>query len=76
MSLPCHCEVSAERLAERRARRFSIDFLVHGDDPTINAAGEDAYAAPKKAGKFKMIKRTEGVQIFCLFSRLRLHTAK
>ena len=38
-----------------------IDFVIHGDDPCILPDGSDAYAAAKKLGKFKQIKRTEGV---------------
>ncbi|MDC1215611.1 adenylyltransferase/cytidyltransferase family protein [bacterium] len=42
-------------------RKHGIDFIVHGDDPCLLPDGTDAYDSPKKQGKFKMIKRTEGV---------------
>lgn len=38
-----------------------IDFVIHGDDPCILPDGSDAYAVAKRLGKFKQIKRTEGV---------------
>ena len=47
-----------------------IDFIVHGDDPCILPDGTDAYDAPKKAGKFKMIKRTEGISTTDIVGRV------
>ena len=38
-----------------------IDYIVLGDDPCLLPDGTDAYALAKKAGRYKQIKRTEGV---------------
>jgi ethanolamine-phosphate cytidylyltransferase len=40
---------------------YKIDYIIHGDDPCILPDGSDAYAHAKKAGRYKQIKRTEGV---------------
>lgn len=40
---------------------YNIDYIIHGDDPCVLPDGTDAYAHAKKAGRFKQIKRTEGV---------------
>ena len=40
---------------------FRIDYIIHGDDPCLLPDGSDAYAHAKKAGRYKQIKRTEGV---------------
>lgn len=40
---------------------YNIDYIIHGDDPCILPDGSDAYALAKKAGRYKQIKRTEGV---------------
>ena len=40
---------------------YNIDYIIHGDDPCILPDGTDAYALAKKAGRYKQIKRTEGV---------------
>ena len=41
-----------------------------GDDITLNELGEDTYAAPKAAGKFLTLKRTEGVSSTNIVGRL------
>ncbi|CAK9134190.1 unnamed protein product [Ilex paraguariensis] len=38
-----------------------IDYIIHGDDPCLLPDGTDAYALAKNAGRYKQIKRTEGV---------------
>ncbi|CAN1340312.1 Ethanolamine-phosphate cytidylyltransferase [Linum perenne] len=38
-----------------------IDYIIHGDDPCLLPDGTDAYALAKIAGRYKQIKRTEGV---------------
>ena len=38
-----------------------IDYIIHGDDPCLLPDGSDAYALAKKVGRYKQIKRTEGV---------------
>ena len=50
--------------------KHRIDYIVHGDDPCTLPDGTDAYDAPKKAGKFKMIKRTEGVSTTDIVNRM------
>lgn len=41
--------------------KHGVDLIVHGDDPCLAADGGDAYAAVKRAGRFRTVKRTEGV---------------
>lgn len=41
--------------------KCSIDYIIHGDDPCLLPDGTDAYALAKKVGRYKQIKRTEGV---------------
>lgn len=40
---------------------YKMDYIIHGDDPCVLPDGTDAYALAKKAGRFKQIKRTEGI---------------
>jgi ethanolamine-phosphate cytidylyltransferase len=40
---------------------YNIDYIIHGNDPCLLPDGTDAYALAKKAGRYKQIKRTEGV---------------
>lgn len=40
---------------------YNIDYIIHGDDPCVLPDGSDAYALAKEAGRYKQIKRTEGV---------------
>lgn len=40
---------------------MKIDFVCHDDLPYVTAGVEDAYALPKRLGKFKATKRTEGI---------------
>lgn len=40
---------------------YKIDYIIHGDDPCLLPDGTDAYALAKRAGRYKEIKRTEGV---------------
>ena len=35
--------------------KHGVDFIVHGDDPCLLPDGKDAYDAPKRAGRFRMI---------------------
>ena len=37
---------------------MKIDFVCHDDLPYVTAGIEDAYAIPKRLGKFKATKRT------------------
>ena len=52
-----------------------IDYIVHGDDPCLLPDGTDAYDAPKRAGKFKTIERTEGVSTTDIVDRILLAAA-
>jgi ethanolamine-phosphate cytidylyltransferase len=54
--------------------RLNCDFCVHGDDVASTATGEDAYAKVKKAGRMRVIKRTEGISTTDLVGRLLLMT--
>mmetsp|Transcript_37858 Transcript_37858/g.45646 ORF Transcript_37858/g.45646 Transcript_37858/m.45646 type:complete len:430 (+) Transcript_37858:194-1483(+) len=50
--------------------KHNIDVIVHGDDPCLLPDGTDAYAACKRMGKFKTIKRTEGVSTTDIVGRM------
>ena len=45
----------------RLFNEYGVDYIIHGDDPCILPDGSDAYALAKAAGRYKQIKRTEGV---------------
>lgn len=51
---------------------YNIDYIIHGDDPCILPDGSDAYALAKKAGRYKQIKRTEGVSSTDIVGRMLL----
>ncbi|XP_020580769.1 ethanolamine-phosphate cytidylyltransferase-like isoform X2 [Phalaenopsis equestris] len=51
---------------------YRIDYIIHGDDPCLFPDGTDAYAIAKKAGRFKQIKRTEGVSSTDIVGRMLL----
>ncbi|KAF8783632.1 hypothetical protein HU200_000449 [Digitaria exilis] len=42
-------------------KKYNIDYIIHGDDPCLLPDGTDAYELAKKVGRYKQIKRTEGV---------------
>jgi ethanolamine-phosphate cytidylyltransferase len=50
-----------DKFLNRLFHEYNIDYVIHGDDPCLLPDGTDAYAAAKKAGRYKQIKRTEGV---------------
>ena len=50
--------------------KHKIDYVIHGDDPCIMPDGTDAYAYAKEAGRFRMIKRTEGVSTTDIVGRM------
>ena len=50
--------------------KYGVDFVVHGDDPCLAPDGSDAYAYPKRVGKYREIKRTEGVSTTDIVGRL------
>ncbi|RYR77703.1 hypothetical protein Ahy_A01g002270 isoform B [Arachis hypogaea] len=49
---------------------YNIDYVIPGDDPCLLPDGTDAYAAAKKAGRYKQIKRTEGVSNIDIVGRI------
>ncbi|XP_038903703.1 ethanolamine-phosphate cytidylyltransferase isoform X2 [Benincasa hispida] len=51
---------------------YKIDYIIHGDDPCVLPDGSDAYALAKKAGRYKQIKRTEGVSSTDIVGRMLL----
>ena len=50
--------------------KHKIDYVIHGDDPCLLPDGTDAYAFAKQAGRFRMIKRTEGVSTTDVVGRM------
>ncbi|XP_072969452.1 ethanolamine-phosphate cytidylyltransferase-like [Typha angustifolia] len=50
--------------------KYRIDYIIHGDDPCLLPDGSDAYALAKKAGRYKQIKRTEGVSSTDIVGRI------
>jgi ethanolamine-phosphate cytidylyltransferase len=54
--------------------RLNCDFGVHGDDMPTDASGNSAYGDLLKAGRLKLIKRTEGVSTTDLVGRMLLMT--
>lgn len=50
-----------EEFMKKLFDEYNIDYIIHGDDPCVLPDGTDAYALAKKAGRYKQIKRTEGV---------------
>ena len=50
-----------EQFMNRLFNEHKIDYIIHGDDPCLLPDGTDAYALAKRAGRYKQIKRTEGV---------------
>lgn len=59
---------------ETLVRDYDIDYVVHGDDPCLDASGRDVYEAVKQAGKFRTIARTEGVSSTDIVGRMLLCT--
>eukprot|EP00879_Flechtneria_rotunda_P030492 GHRR01033130.1.p1 GENE.GHRR01033130.1~~GHRR01033130.1.p1 ORF type:complete len:389 (+),score=115.52 GHRR01033130.1:193-1359(+) len=62
-------DLSPEFVEELFAKH-KIDYIIHGDDPCLLPDGTDAYAHAKKLGRFKMIKRTEGVSTTDIVGRM------
>jgi ethanolamine-phosphate cytidylyltransferase len=50
--------------------KHNIDFVIHGDDMPVNKDGVCAYDEIIKAGKMKIIKRTEGVSTTDIIGKL------
>eukprot|EP00123_Amoebidium_parasiticum_P005577 comp16739_c0_seq1/m.15047 comp16739_c0_seq1/g.15047 ORF comp16739_c0_seq1/g.15047 comp16739_c0_seq1/m.15047 type:complete len:393 (-) comp16739_c0_seq1:586-1764(-) len=53
---------------------MNIDFVVHGDDITCDADGNDCYQAIKDAGRYRECKRTQGISTTNLVGRMLLLT--
>ncbi|EGG14461.1 phosphoethanolamine-cytidyltransferase [Cavenderia fasciculata] len=54
--------------------QLNCDFCVHGEDISVGADGKDVYETIKKSGKFRFIKRTEGISTTELVGRMLLLT--
>lgn len=59
-----------EQFLNRLFHEYNIDYVIHGDDPCLLPDGTDAYDAAKKAGRYKQIKRTEGVSSTDIVGRI------
>ncbi|KAI9651500.1 MAG: hypothetical protein M1829_002707 [Trizodia sp. TS-e1964] len=53
---------------------YGCKYVVHGDDVTSDSSGEDCYRFVKKAGRFKVVKRTPGISTTDLVGRMLLCT--
>ena len=49
---------------------MKIDFVCHDDLPYVTAGVDDAYAVPKRMGKFKGTQRTEGISTTDVVARI------
>lgn len=54
--------------------RYNIDFCIHGDDITTTADGTDCYKEVKEAGRYREVKRTNGISTTELVGRMLLMT--
>ncbi|XP_044737621.1 ethanolamine-phosphate cytidylyltransferase [Chrysoperla carnea] len=54
--------------------KYNCQFCVHGDDITVTADGVDTYHLVKAAGRYKEVKRTQGVSTTDLVGRMLLLT--
>ncbi|KAK6941224.1 Cytidyltransferase-like domain [Dillenia turbinata] len=64
-----------EQFMNKLFNEHKIDYIIHGDDPCLLPDGTDAYALAKKVGRYKQIKRTEGVSSTDIVGRI-LSSAK
>jgi ethanolamine-phosphate cytidylyltransferase len=53
---------------------YGCKYVVHGDDITSDADGNDCYRFVKKAGRMKIVKRTPGISTTDLVGRMLLCT--
>ncbi|CEL51776.1 putative ethanolamine-phosphate cytidylyltransferase OS=Schizosaccharomyces pombe (strain 972 / ATCC 24843) GN=SPAC15E1,05c PE=2 SV=1 [Rhizoctonia solani AG-1 IB] len=51
---------------------FTLDYVCHGDDPVLDANGNDCYENAKKAGRYKEYPRTDGISTTSLIDRILL----
>jgi len=49
---------------------YGCRYVVHGDDITSDAGGEDCYRFVKEAGRFRVVKRTPGISTTDLVGRI------
>ncbi|KAF1883915.1 hypothetical protein Lal_00038409 [Lupinus albus] len=61
-----------EEFMNKLFNEYKIDYIIHGDDPCVLPDGTDAYALAKQAGRYKQIKRTEGVSSTDIVGRMLL----
>uniref|UniRef100_M4E767 ethanolamine-phosphate cytidylyltransferase n=1 Tax=Brassica campestris TaxID=3711 RepID=M4E767_BRACM len=61
-----------EEFMKRLFDEYLIDYINHGADPCVLPDGTDAYALAKKAGRYKKIKRIEGVSSTDIVGRMLL----
>ncbi|KAK9097571.1 hypothetical protein Sjap_023068 [Stephania japonica] len=59
-----------EQFMDTLFNEHNIDYIIHGDDPCLLPDGSDAYALAKKVGRYKQIKRTEGVSSTDIVGRI------
>jgi ethanolamine-phosphate cytidylyltransferase len=53
--------------------KYGVDIIAHGDDPCF-VDGKDVYENVKRQGKFRTVKRTEGVSTTELVGRMLMHS--
>lgn len=53
---------------------YGCKYVVHGDDITTDATGEDCYRIVRSLGRFKIVKRTPGISTTDLVGRMLLCT--
>uniref|UniRef100_A0A0C9RQA3 Ethanolamine-phosphate cytidylyltransferase n=1 Tax=Wollemia nobilis TaxID=56998 RepID=A0A0C9RQA3_9CONI len=61
-----------ENFMKKLFDEYNIDYIIHGDDPCLLPDGSDAYELAKKVGRYKQIKRTEGVSSTDIVGRMLL----
>ncbi|KAE9585670.1 hypothetical protein Lal_00010030 [Lupinus albus] len=59
-----------EQFMNRLFHEYKIDYIIHGDDPCFLPDGTDVYGFAKKAGRYKEIKRTEGISSTDIVGRI------
>jgi len=52
----------------------NIDYCVHGEDISTTADGKDSFYSVKQAGRFKLIKRTDGISTTDIVGRMLLYS--
>ncbi|CAE6452800.1 unnamed protein product [Rhizoctonia solani] len=52
--------------------KYNIDYVCHGDDPVLDAYGNDCYKNAKREGKYKEYPRTNGISTTSIIDRILL----